>query len=342
MRYVLDFGSANAGAPVPTWISFTRLDTLAAVAQPTIVDLGDGSGQFYFDLDWSTTTATSIAFKATKAGIELSDVISSPDVELPGATTASAGVSSLVGYSTVGPLVARAGTQCGILNLNPVSQASFDAFGSTDPNIVQILDLLNDLGAELASKLKKHLVREFSFVTAGNQTSWALPADYVELVDDTAWDITSVRPLDGPVSERDAAALKVWNPGGPVTRPFQIRGNRLVFPVYPGDGLTITASYYSEYWIQTAASGTGPDADHATANTDYVLFDPTLVVRGLKLKWLQAKGKDTGIAYTEFVDRLEYAKGAVGGGRTLSLSGRRGGTRFLGQSNLPDTGYGLP
>jgi len=333
MRYVVDFGTANAGA-TPVFTTFDRLDTLAAMTPPTITSMGDG--QFYFDIDWSLTTATSIAFKVTAAGIELSDVISSPDVVLPGATTASAGVSSLVGYSQVGPLVARAGTQLGVLNINPASQASYDPFGSTNPLVVQLLEFLNDVGSELASKVKRHLVRDCAFTTAGGATSYALPADFVEMVDGAAWDLTSTDPLDGPVSEARAAYLRAWSSGPLATTPFQIRGNRLVFPVYPGDGVDVRLPYYSEYWVQTAASGTGPDADHATANTDYVLFDPTLVVRGLKLKYLQAKGRDTSIAYAEFSDRLEYVKGKIGGGAVVTLAGGSPNDEWIdGSANLP-------
>lgn len=335
MRYVLDFGSANAGAPTPTWTLFVRLDKLAALPQPTITEIG--GGQWYFDVDWSLTTATSIAFKATKAGIELSDVISSPDVELPGATTASAGVSSLVGYSQVGPLVARAGTQVGVLNLNANDQATYDPFASTDPNVVQMLELLNTLGAELVGRAGQHLTREFSFVTAASQTSWALPADYVSMVDSTAWDRSGTVPLMGSVGPQWAATVKAWNGTSLTQIPYRIIGNRLVFPVAPSDGLTITAEYRSEYWIQTLASGTGPDADHATSRTDYVLFDPLLVTLGLKHKFLEAKGFDTATAFVAFERRLEWFKGKNTGSRVIDMTGRG---EYVGGLNVPYTGYG--
>ncbi len=338
MIYVVDFGTANAGGS-PVFTTFDALPAFTPLAAPAITDQGDG--QYSFDVDWSTVSATSISFKVTLAGIELSDVISSPDVLLPGATTASAGVSSLVGYNQVGYIVGRTASEVGLLDLNPASQAAFDAFGSTNRLVSRMLTLLNGLGSELASKVKKHLIREVSFVTAGGALSYALPADYVEMVERTGWDRSGVISLAGPVSAARAQFLKAWD-GAAVTHiEFRLQGNRLTFPVDPGDGKTITFEYYSEYWVQTAASGTGPDADHVTANTDYVLFDPTLVVLGLKLKYLQSTGRDTGIAYAEFMDRLEYVKGKVGGGPTLSLGGKRGSS-FIGVNNIPDTGYGLP
>ncbi|HEY6015726.1 MAG TPA: hypothetical protein VIU16_02980 [Gaiellaceae bacterium] len=73
MRYVLDFGSANAGG-APVFTLFVRLDTLAALGQPAIVEIS--GGQYYFDWPWENSPASSVAFKAELAGVELADVIS--------------------------------------------------------------------------------------------------------------------------------------------------------------------------------------------------------------------------------------------------------------------------
>lgn len=330
MRYVLDFGSANAGG-APTFSLFVRLDTLAALPQPAIVEIG--GGQYYFDVDWSTTSATSISFKASLAGIELSDVISSPSLASLGTATASAAVSSLTGYSTVGTIINDAAVDCGLSSVA-------DPYASTDANFVQFRRFLNDLGMDLAAKLKAHLHREFTLVTAGSATSYALPADFLEFVDQSGWDRSGIRALAGPVSPQVTQYLKAWNTDVVTNLPFRLQGNRITFPIAPADGLTIAAEYVSRYWIQTAASGTGPDADHATASTDYVLFDPVLVTRGLKLKWSAAKGFDTALLYAEYQDRLQYVRGLVGGAPKLSIS--RGGSfeRFIDEFNAPITGYG--
>jgi hypothetical protein len=337
MRYVLDFGSANAGG-APAFSLYARLDTLAALPQPTIVEIG--SGQYYFDVDWSTTSATSITFKATLAGLEQSDVVSSPSGSVLGSVIASAATSSLAGYSTVGVLVARGGVRCGFLNLTAAQIATYDPFASTDPNVVQMLEMLTSLGTDLSSEVKAHLEREFALTTAGSATSYALPADFREMVDDTAWNRSGFLPLAGPVTPQAQQFIKAWNGAAFVNIPYRLQGNRLTFPAAPGNGLQITGLYYSSFWIQTAASGSGPDADHATAATDYVLFDPELVVRGLKLRWLEAKGFDTAMASTRYTERLEWAKGAVGGAGTLSLRGNGTGYRLIDTFNAPTTGLG--
>lgn len=338
MRYTLDFGTANAGG-APTFTTYKRLDTLADLAQPTITEIGDG--QYYFDVDWSLMAATSITFKATLAGIELSDVISAPSVATSGVVTVGAGASSTAGYHTVGAIVARAGVQCGFLSLNAAQIAAYDPFSSTDPNVLQVLALLDALGMELAGQINHHLRKEWSLTTAASATSYAMPADYAEMVPETGWDRTSKFALGGPASPAVGQFLVAW--GGPiVTRiPYQMKGNLITFPVAPSDGLNLAGEYLSTYWIQTAASGTGPDADHATLASDFVLFDPLLVVLGLKKRWQEAKGFDSSITAHDYGERFELAKSRVHAPGVLDLAGRRStGFRFLDGLNVPDTGYG--
>jgi hypothetical protein len=201
-----------------------------------------------------------------------------------------------------------------------------------------MLELLSSLGADLSAKLKN--LRELTFTTAAGATSYVMPADYAGMVDGTGWDRTSQQFMDGPVSSVYAGYLKATTDSVVTTLPFRIQGNRLTFPVAPADGLTCAFEYVSDYWIQTATSGSGPDSNHPTSATDYVLFDPLLVVRGLKLQFLQAKGRDTAVAYTEYKDRLDLIQGRISGGPTLSLTGGRRGERFLNWANIPDSGYG--
>ena len=73
-RYTVDFGIANAGAEnAPTWVLFRRLDTNTDLTPPEWGELAQGLKAF--DWDWSTSTATSIVWKATLNGLELFDVI---------------------------------------------------------------------------------------------------------------------------------------------------------------------------------------------------------------------------------------------------------------------------
>jgi len=89
VRVGIDFGSANAGKS-PYFMLYDRLDTWVALTQPTIHEYQNG--QYYFDIDWTDTTAIpagvgSIVFKATITGTgnEQWGVISSGPTSQPAA-----------------------------------------------------------------------------------------------------------------------------------------------------------------------------------------------------------------------------------------------------------------
>lgn len=95
MRYVLSFGSANAGA-TPRFSHYKDANTLADVAQPAIGEIGNG--QFYFDELWAGS-ATSIAYVATHdgtaTGVEVEGVIQSADVATALSLAAAQGLLSV-------------------------------------------------------------------------------------------------------------------------------------------------------------------------------------------------------------------------------------------------------
>lgn len=339
MDYVLDFGSANAGGS-PTFSTFIRSDTKTAVAAPSIVEISDGL--YYFVIDWATVPYTGFIYKATLAGVELEGVETSPSAAVSASAVATAAGYSTSGLSTVGPLVARAAIQCNLIALSRAQVAAYDPFASTDPEILRLLEILDTLGIDLASKVKAQLHREFTITTAASATSYALPADYSEMVPGSVWDRGNSIRLLGPATPQRAQALKAWVVSSQVRIDHRIQGNRLTFPVAPSNGLTIAGEYVSRNWIQTAASGTGPDSDHVTLSTDYVLFDPTLVVLGLKAEWLASKGYGgAALALAKYEERLDWAMGAVGDAPILDMSGSTPGVHFIDDSNLPETVTGI-
>jgi hypothetical protein len=187
--------------------------------------------------------------------------------------------------------------------------------------------------------VKTHLHREFTLTTAASATSYALPADYVEMVSGSLWDRTNTFRLVGPVTPQREQSAKAWNAAAVIGIEHRIQGNRLTFPIAPSDGLTLAGEYVSRNWTLSAA---GVGADHVIAATDYVLFDPTLVVLGLRFRWLAAKGfPEAGLALAEYEKRLEWAKGTVGDAPVLNLGGGATGFRFIDTDNLPETVTGI-
>ncbi len=76
-----------------------------------------------------------------------------------------------------------------------------------------------------------------------------------------------------------------------------------------------------------------------TLSTDVVLYDPLLVMRGLKLAWLKAKGFDTTTAQMDFDTTLESIKSEDSAAPVLSLNTGSEGY-LLSDKNVPITGFG--
>lgn len=335
MRYVLDFGSANAGGS-PAFSQFARLDTLAAVSAPSITEIG--SGLYYFDWDWTTSPATSIAYKVTLAGLELSDVISG--VAPPGASTASAGALDLAGYDTVGTIIAKAGVQLALLQLTPSAYSSYDPFASTDPNVAQLLEHLDSLADEINGPTDwTQLIKEWSITTAASGTLYNLPDDFDRFCDQSGWNRSMRLPMIGPLSPQDTQFLKARLGNVLINVAFRLKGKQIEFPVAPANGQTLAGEYVSRYWIVSNGAQTA-DAAKPSAYNDVVLHDSGMMIAGIKLRWLEAHGFDTAAAQRVYDAKLDNAIGKNQGAKVIRLGGTALSEHWLDAFNLPVTGYG--
>lgn len=226
-----------------------------------------------------------------------------------------------------------------------------DPFDGTDPAFVRLTRELKSLGRELVLRRNwTHLTKEWTFTTGAGEPSpgaglYDLPADWVDMLDQTGWDRTRRRPLGGPLTEQEWQYLKAWQIGIPLTAVFRMKANQLwLYPQPPPDGVVIALEYMTRNWVSTGGGGT-LDSDTVVGQTDVVYFDPALMVAGLKLKWRQDNGFDTA-ADQEAFDRLYHlAVDNDVASAVLNIAGSPLGlprleTRFLDGLNAPDTGYG--
>ena len=329
MRYVLDFGSGNAGSS-PTFSVFSNADTLVAVTPPAISEAS--AGLFYFEFNWTTTTATSIVYKATVNGVELSDVIRSDEV--PTATgTGTAGAAAVSWLWNAGQIVNAVALETGLSEV-------VDPYSSTDPNFVQLRGLLKTCGLELIhARDWKALVKECTITGDGATTAFNLPADFLRMADGSGWNRTTSLPLGGPLSSQSWQTLKASASVLSTTVLYRIIQHRMHFYEAPATGNDLRFDYVSRYWVTSSGAETPDLYFPATAN-DTIVLEPWLMTRSLKVKFLQAKGLDSTAAIMEYQSAYSGAAGNEPA-PTLSLSGRGGGrTRFLDSDNVPDTGFG--
>jgi hypothetical protein len=226
------------------------------------------------------------------------------------------------------------------VGLKPVA----DPFATADEAFTQLTGLLNAAGAEL---VEVHdwptLQKPFTFTTATADADglYALPDDYDRIVNQTGWDLSNDVPVLGPLSPQDWAMLQ----GRDLASDSIYVGYRIyqdqvqVYPTPPPEGSNVSFSYISRNWARNAG-GTG--IDFVTAAGDVILFDPLLMQKFLKLKFLLAKSLPTAAAAgVEFENVLQNRVGNANSAKVLSAGNSSPAFPLLnGFFNTPDTGYG--
>lgn len=308
-REVLDFGLGATAAPVI--LSYRDVSTFAPVTPPVPVAIG--YGLYYFDYTFPSGTA-SISYVAAADTVELAGVLSVPVASDGGVPVVLPTISEH--YDTAGEIINDAAVEVGLA-------AVPDPFTSSDPNHQQLVRLLKQLGREVCYLSEwNQLQREHTFQTVAGQIDYPLPADFSKLLGQTGWNRTTRLPLGGPASPQEWQLYQARAIGASLT--LQFRARDAVVSVYPSppDGIAVAFEYLSRQWVKSLHAA-GPDKDVPTAASDFVLFDPLLMVRGLKLGWLQAKGFDTTAALADFRRVLGIVQGASNPGPVLRLHRRR-------------------
>lgn len=238
-------------------------------------------------------------------------------------------------WSTAGKIVSQVATEVG---LGP----NADPFAAVDPNFVQLCALLASVGQEIVLLRKwTHLVVPYNFATVENQSSYALPADFREMIDQTGWNRSTRLPIQ-VVSAQQWEYVQALAIGVTLNVLFRLLDQTLqITPAPATAGQTIAFEYISSNWC--AAAGNTPTKDTPSASSDIVFFDKLLMVKALKLAFLADKGFDTTAAQQKYDDVLELVKGADSASPILRIGGgSQVGPPLLGTANIPITGFGLP
>ena len=296
-------------------------------------------------------------------------------------------------FTTAGDIINQAAVEVGLREVA-------DPYLSTDANIVQMRQLLKSLGREIVHMRDWNILRrERVFTTTAGQSTYPLPADYHNMIDQTWWNRTNRLPVGGPLSAQEWQYLKGRIVGVVFNVLFRPMQNTLV--LYPDTntpgGFQIVYEYISEWWVKgttvawaastaypldrvvtnggnayvcitAGTSGlTGPTgtdisitdgscvwsyvstsanllttSDAPTEATDIVIFDPLLMIRGLKLAFLKAKGFDTTSVQQDYNTTLEMVKGHDAPSPVLNATRRWNPVvdPLIGGQNIPITGFG--
>lgn len=150
-----------------------------------------------------------------------------------------------------------------------------------------------------------------------SQVAYPLPSDWLRQVPQTEWDRTNRWPLMGPKTAQEWQSYKsgvVY--AGPRER-FRIQQNAIQISPPPPNALTFAYEYISSNWVLSAAN---VGKASFTADTDTCVFDDSLMVAGLKLRWMQAKGLDYTFNAAEYSAILNACMAQNKSAAKLSLS----------------------
>lgn len=166
------------------------------------------------------------------------------------------------------------------------------------------------------------------------QVQYPLPSDWLKQIPQTEWDRSNRWPLLGPQSPQDWQSFKsgiVY--AGPRMR-FRIQGQTLSINPPPAANLNLAFEYISSSWVTNGATY----KTKFSSDTDTTIFDDSLMISGVKFKWLQAKGFDYSYAQKDYLDYLSNCMGQDSSAPVLSLAPKSGSV-LLTNRNIPDGGW---
>lgn len=248
-------------------------------------------------------------------------------------------------YDTAANIINAAASECGLTAVS-------DPYASSDPAFIQLRNILASCGREMLGLFQwNKLITSYSINTTTTPANpplsgkYDLPADFAYFIDQTGWSPVSGGfglPLGGPLSEQDWTYLVATNlASSTVYVSFKMsQGQFQVLPSPPPANTAITFSYLSRYWVAVTGSTTG-SKDAPTLSSDVILYEPILITKFLKLRFLEAKGFDTTAAVGQFLTMFESWTGRDVSAPILRMA-RRYVFPYLGWRNIPETNYGLP
>lgn len=209
----------------------------------------------------------------------------------------------------------------------PVSNT---AASSTDPQITQMLSLLNEEGRDLSSRHDwTNLQTEATFTSVAASTQGALSAlapGFRRFISETLWNRSQQREAPGPITPRQYQRLKSGL-ASLVDPAWYVRGGNLVLEPAPAAGQSYSFEYIDKRW---AVANDGTRKEQFTRDEDTHLLDDDALLLGLIWRWRQAKGLEYAEDFTKAERKVAALMGEDGSAPDLFL---HAGTY------MPDAGY---
>lgn len=154
----------------------------------------------------------------------------------------------MANFDTVAEVVSQAARE-----LSLISEDVSDPYAETDPNILLMTSLLTSAGREIIREYQwTQSIAEHAFTTSAGVETYALPADFLRMLNQTGWDRTTRLPLGGPMSPQEWQFLRARLAA--VTFRVLFRPLQGTLHVYAGTtvpaGHAIRFEYMSGFWVR--------------------------------------------------------------------------------------------
>ena len=222
------------------------------------------------------------------------------------------------------------------VGLNP----SADPFADADDNFVQMRYLINSCIKQLVRMYDwEFLTKEHAIaVTSGGASEFALPTDFVRMIDQTGWERLNRNPIKSMTSQewqylkgRDLVSETIHV-------KFRLQnGTFNIYPSPPTSDLSIAFEYVSNSAVETVGA---VRIKQVSAGGDIPLFDGYLLERLLKVKFLQARGFDSTTAEVDLIEAYDQITAGDKSASILNMGNSGMGTPLLNAYNTSDTNFG--
>jgi len=199
------------------------------------------------------------------------------------------------------------------------------ALASTQDDIIQLVELLNQEGRSLSSRYDwQNLTYEATFTTLAAESQGTLASiigatqELRHIVNDTIWNRTTQLPILGPNSKPEWQARKALALTGPYPE-YRIRGNTLRFYPTPPAGETCYFEYVSSMWLTDSTGATY--RRNLASDTDVFLLDDEILLAGLEWRFLRKKGLSYAEEFASYEALVQQAISRDGTKPILSMDG---------------------
>lgn len=204
-----------------------------------------------------------------------------------------------------------------------LKQGVISAIGTTDPNVKQLIELVNEEGQELAAKYTwQVLCNEGNVTTTATESQGLMStiagADFQFIINETMWNRSQRRPVPGPLSEAEWQGLKATFITGPWIQ-YRVRGNQLLFIPIPAADQSVYFEWQSKYWCTDSTGVTGRSA--MTADTDISKIDERLLILGTIWRFKAQSKLDYAEDQEKYENAVNDAQARDGSKPRLTLGG---------------------